>query len=99
MLLPQLKLLVEELVQAGEPRTVIATDTLALGINLPARTVVIGEMLKFDGVSRRLLTPNEYRQMTGRAGRHGGRRAGALLRSDAATTQLPHWLWQTLFAS
>jgi superfamily II RNA helicase len=70
-LLPQVKLLVEELFQAGKLRVVFATDTLALGINMPARTVVIGEMLKFDGQSRRLLTPNEYRQMTGRAGRRG----------------------------
>jgi ATP-dependent RNA helicase HelY len=70
-LLPQVKLLVEEFFQAGKLRTVFATDTLALGINMPARTVVIGEMLKFDGISRRLLTPNEYRQMTGRAGRRG----------------------------
>jgi superfamily II RNA helicase len=38
---------------------------------MPARTVVVGEMIKFDGQSRRLLTPNEYRQMTGRAGRRG----------------------------
>ncbi len=70
-LLPQVKLLVEELFQAGKLRAVFATDTLALGINMPARTVIIGEMLKFDGTSRRLLTPNEYRQMTGRAGRRG----------------------------
>jgi ATP-dependent RNA helicase HelY len=70
-LLPQLKLLVEELFQAGKLRAVFATDTLAVGINMPARTVVIGEMVKFDGQSRRLLTPNEYRQMTGRAGRRG----------------------------
>ncbi|MGI9149061.1 MAG: DEAD/DEAH box helicase [Chloroflexota bacterium] len=70
-LLPQVKLLVEELFQAGKLRAVFATDTLALGINMPARTVAIGEMLKFDGTSRRLLTPNEYRQMTGRAGRRG----------------------------
>jgi ATP-dependent RNA helicase HelY len=70
-LLPQVKLLVEELFQAGKLRAVFATDTLALGINMPARTVVIGEMLKYDGQSRRLLTPNEYRQMTGRAGRRG----------------------------
>jgi ATP-dependent RNA helicase HelY len=70
-LLPQVKLLVEELFQAGKLRAVFATDTLALGINMPARTVVVGEMLKFDGQSRRLLTPNEYRQMTGRAGRRG----------------------------
>jgi superfamily II RNA helicase len=70
-LLPQVKLLVEEFFQAGKLRAVFATDTLALGINMPARTVVIGEMLKFDGQSRRLVTPNEYRQMTGRAGRRG----------------------------
>src|SRR5205814_4598142 len=70
-LLPQVKLLVEEFFQAGKLRTVFATDTLALGINMPARTVIVGEMLKFDGTSRRLLTPNEYRQMTGRAGRRG----------------------------
>src|SRR5262249_43551197 len=67
----QVKLLVEEFFQAGKLRTVFATDTLALGINMPARTVIIGEMLKFDGTARRLLTPNEYRQMTGRAGRRG----------------------------
>src|SRR6202048_4028996 len=70
-LLPQVKLLVEEFFQAGKLRTVFATDTLALGINMPARTAVGGEMPKFDGTSRRLLTPNEYRQMTGRAGRRG----------------------------
>jgi superfamily II RNA helicase len=70
-LLPQVKLLVEEFFQAGKLRTVFATDTLALGINMPARTVVVGEMVKYDGQSRRLLTPNEYRQMTGRAGRRG----------------------------
>src|SRR5919199_383603 len=70
-LLPQVKLLVEEFFQAGRLRAVFATDTLALGINMPARTVIVGEMLKFDGQSRRLLTPNEYRQMTGRAGRRG----------------------------
>ena len=38
-----------------------ATDTLALGIDMPARTVVIGEMTKWDGEQRRLLTPNEFR--------------------------------------
>src|SRR5207248_8900292 len=70
-LLPQVKLLVEEMFQSGKLRAVFATDTLALGINMPARTVVVGEMLKYDGQSRRLLTPNEYRQMTGRAGRRG----------------------------
>jgi len=70
-LLPQVKQLVEEMFQAGKLRAVFATDTLALGINMPARTVVVGDMVKFDGQTRRLLTPNEYRQMTGRAGRRG----------------------------
>jgi superfamily II RNA helicase len=70
-LLPVIKMLVEELFAAGRLRAVFATDTLALGINMPARTVVIGEMSKWDGESHRLLLPNEYRQMTGRAGRRG----------------------------
>ena len=70
-LLPVIKMLVEELFAAGRLRAVFATDTLALGINMPARTVVIGEMSKWDGEQHRLLTPNEYRQMTGRAGRRG----------------------------
>ncbi|MBM4416695.1 MAG: DEAD/DEAH box helicase [Chloroflexi bacterium] len=70
-LLPVLKALVEELFQAGLLGVVFATDTLALGINMPARTVVVGALSKFDGESRRPLTPNEYRQLTGRAGRRG----------------------------
>jgi ATP-dependent RNA helicase HelY len=70
-LLPPIKLLVEELFAAGRLRAVFATDTLALGINMPARTVVIGEMTKWDGEQRRLLTTNEFRQMAGRAGRRG----------------------------
>jgi ATP-dependent RNA helicase HelY len=70
-MLPVLKMLVEELFGSGRLRAVFATDTLALGINMPARTVAIGEMSKWDGRQHRLLTPNEYRQMTGRAGRRG----------------------------
>ncbi|MDP8924354.1 MAG: DEAD/DEAH box helicase, partial [Chloroflexota bacterium] len=70
-LLPVVKMLVEDLFQSGRLRAVFATDTLALGINMPARTVVVGEMSKWDGQQHRLLTPNEYRQMTGRAGRRG----------------------------
>ena len=70
-LLPVVKMLVEELFAAGRLRAVFATDTLALGINMPARTVVVAEMSKWDGQQHRLLTPNEYRQLTGRAGRRG----------------------------
>ncbi|MFN8523117.1 MAG: DEAD/DEAH box helicase [Chloroflexota bacterium] len=70
-LLPVVKMLVEELFAEGLLRAVFATDTLAVGINMPARTVVIGEMSKWDGEQHRLLTPNEHRQMSGRAGRRG----------------------------
>ncbi|GHO92251.1 hypothetical protein KSF_022990 [Reticulibacter mediterranei] len=70
-LLPGLKVLVETLFARGYLRAVFATDTLALGVNMPARSVVVGSLSKFDGQEMRLLTPNEYRQLTGRAGRRG----------------------------
>ncbi|HEX8995229.1 MAG TPA: DEAD/DEAH box helicase [Ktedonobacterales bacterium] len=70
-LLPGLKVMVETLFQRGELKAVFATDTLALGINMPARSVVLGSLSKFDGTQMRLMTPNEYQQLTGRAGRRG----------------------------
>ncbi|MEJ7762281.1 MAG: helicase-related protein, partial [Thermomicrobiales bacterium] len=70
-LLPVLKQLVEVLFSRGLMSVVFATDTLALGVNMPARTVVIGRMTKWDGRRRRLLLPNEFQQMAGRAGRRG----------------------------
>ncbi|HLZ23991.1 MAG TPA: DEAD/DEAH box helicase [Ktedonobacterales bacterium] len=76
-LLPGLKMMVETLFQRGELRAVFATDTLALGINMPARSVVLGSLSKFDGTQMRLLTPNEYQQLTGRAGRRGMDAKGA----------------------
>jgi len=76
-LLPGLKVLVETLFARGLLRAVFATDTLALGINVPARSVVVGCLSKFDGVSMRMLTPNEYQQLTGRAGRRGMDERGA----------------------
>ncbi|HEY7349738.1 MAG TPA: DEAD/DEAH box helicase [Ktedonobacterales bacterium] len=78
-LLPGLKVLVETLFQRGRLRAVFATDTLALGINMPARSVVVGSLSKFDGVGMRLLTPNEYQQLTGRAGRRGMDERGAAI--------------------
>jgi len=50
---------------------VFATETLALGVNMPARSVVIERLTKFSGERRELLTPGEYTQLTGRAGRRG----------------------------
>lgn len=70
-LLPILKQLVEVLFTRGLMQVVFATDTLALGVNMPARSVVIGRMSKWDGRQRRVLIPNEFQQMAGRAGRRG----------------------------
>lgn len=70
-LLPILKQLVEVLFGRGLMQVVFATDTLALGVNMPARTVVVGRMTKWDGRRRRVLIPNEFQQMAGRAGRRG----------------------------
>ena len=69
--MPVLKQLVEVLFSRGLMMVVFATDTLALGVNMPARTVVIGRMTKWDGRRRRPLIPNEVQQMAGRAGRRG----------------------------
>jgi superfamily II RNA helicase len=74
-----LKVLVETLFARGHLRAVFATDTLALGINMPARSVIVGSLSKFDGQEMRLLTPNEYRQLTGRAGRRGMDTQGAAI--------------------
>jgi len=70
-LLPILKQLVETLFTGGLMGVVYATDTLALGVNMPARTCVIGRLSKWDGRRRRPLIPNEFQQMSGRAGRRG----------------------------
>ncbi len=61
----------EELFEAGLVRVVYATETLALGINMPARTVVIERLDKWNGETHAALTPGEYTQLTGRAGRRG----------------------------
>ena len=70
-LLPAFKETVEELFVAGLVKAVFATETLALGINMPARTVVLEKLTKFNGEGHADLTPGEYTQLTGRAGRRG----------------------------
>jgi ATP-dependent RNA helicase HelY len=70
-LLPAFKETVEELFVAGLVKAVFATETLALGINMPARTVVLEKLVKFNGDGHADLTPGEYTQLTGRAGRRG----------------------------
>jgi ATP-dependent RNA helicase HelY len=70
-MLPTFKEIVEELFVRGLIRAVFATETLALGINMPARSVVIERMDKWNGEVHADLTPGEYTQLTGRAGRRG----------------------------
>jgi ATP-dependent RNA helicase HelY len=70
-MVPVFKETVEELFAAGLVKVVFATETLSLGINMPARTVVIESLWKFSGERHELLTPGEYTQLTGRAGRRG----------------------------
>jgi ATP-dependent RNA helicase HelY len=70
-MLPAFKETVEELFEAGLVKAVFATETLALGINMPARTVVLERLVKYNGEAHVELTPGEYTQLTGRAGRRG----------------------------
>jgi len=70
-LLPAFKEVVETLYQRKLIKVVYATETLALGINMPARTVVLESLEKFNGEARVPITPGEYTQLTGRAGRRG----------------------------
>jgi ATP-dependent RNA helicase HelY len=70
-MIPVFKEVVEELFVRGLVRVVFATETLALGINMPARTVLLERLVKFNGESHADLTPGEYTQLTGRAGRRG----------------------------
>jgi ATP-dependent RNA helicase HelY len=70
-MLPAFKEVVEELFQKKLVKAVFATETLALGINMPARTVVLEKLEKFNGEARVPMTPGEYTQVTGRAGRRG----------------------------
>ena len=70
-MVPPMKEAVEEAFAAGLVKVVFATETLALGINMPARSVVIEKLSKFTGERHEFLTPGEYTQLTGRAGRRG----------------------------
>jgi ATP-dependent RNA helicase HelY len=70
-MVPPFKEAVEACFTEGLTKAVFATETLALGVNMPARSVVIERLTKFTGERRELLTPGEYTQLTGRAGRRG----------------------------
>ncbi|MET0662004.1 MAG: DEAD/DEAH box helicase [Ilumatobacteraceae bacterium] len=70
-MVPPMKEVVEECFLEGLVKVVFATETLAVGINMPARSVVIEKLTKFTGEHHQQLTPGEYTQLTGRAGRRG----------------------------
>jgi len=70
-MVPPFKEAVEHCFEQGLVKVVFATETLSLGINMPARSVVIEKLTKFTGERHEPLTPGEYTQLTGRAGRRG----------------------------
>ena len=70
-MIPPFKEAVEACFVEGLVKVVFATETLAVGINMPARSVVIEKLTKFTGEHHEFLTPGEYTQLTGRAGRRG----------------------------
>ena len=83
--LPLLREMVELLFADGLLPVIFATETFAVGLNMPAKSVVFTDLVKFDGRARRVLNAGEFRQMSGRAGRRGLDREGhvyVMLHSD-----------------
>jgi len=78
-LLPILKELIEILFQEGLLKALFATETFAMGLNMPAKTVVFTNVQKFDGTDFRLVSGGEYIQMSGRAGRRGLDKRGIVI--------------------
>src|SRR3989344_3785858 len=68
---PILKEIVEDLFEKGLIKVLYTTETFAVGINMPAKSVCFESMRKFDGISFRLMNSKEYFQIAGRAGRRG----------------------------
>ncbi len=78
-MVPAFKEAVEDLFAAGLVKLVFATETLSLGINMPARTVVLESLSKFNGETHEIMQPGDYTQLTGRAGRRGIDREGTAI--------------------
>lgn len=78
-LLPLMKETVEILFSRGSVKVLFATETFAMGVNMPTRTVVFSGLKKHDGSTFRLLHPGEYTQMAGRAGRRGKDSVGTVI--------------------
>ena len=78
-LLPILKETIEILFQEGLIKVLFATETFSIGLNMPAKTVVFTSVRKFDGVQQRWVSPSEFVQMSGRAGRRGKDERGIVI--------------------
>jgi len=70
-MIPILKEIVEILYSKGLIKVLLATETFAMGVNMPTKSVVFTNITKFDGKNKRIFRPEEYGQMAGRAGRRG----------------------------
>jgi superfamily II RNA helicase len=94
-LLPIIKQIAEDLLAEGLIRILFTTETFAVGVNMPVRTVCFDSLRKYDGEKFRLLTQQEYFQMAGRAGRRGMDRQGTVLSlvdfKELAKNPLPEW--------
>ncbi|KAJ9081961.1 Antiviral helicase ski2 [Entomophthora muscae] len=82
-LLPIVKEMVEMLFSRGLVKVLFATETFAMGVNMPARSVVFNGIRKHDGTEMRYLLPGEYTQMSGRAGRRGLDKVGMVMIVDS----------------
>lgn len=95
-LLPILKEVVEILFARGLVKLLFATETFAMGLNLPTRTVVFSALRKFDSKNMRNLTPGEYTQMAGRAGRRGLDKVGTVIIINTGDGAMPQSMLQSV---
>ncbi|WFD36371.1 Antiviral helicase ski2 [Malassezia cuniculi] len=91
-LLPIMKEVVEIMFQRGLVKVLFATETFAMGVNMPARSVVFSSIRKHDGRGMRYLLPGEYTQMSGRAGRRGLDKTGVVIVVASDETSETHVL-------
>lgn len=96
-MLPSMKEVVERLFTSGLLRLIFTTETFALGVNMPARTVVFDQLTKFDGTEFTDLTCRSYQQMAGRAGRRGIDKQGLVFSRIESRFMNPHRVKRIVF--
>ncbi|NLA57636.1 MAG: DEAD/DEAH box helicase [Firmicutes bacterium] len=92
-LLPVVREITEQLLERRLLKVIYATETFAVGVNMPVRTVCFDTLVKYDGEEVRYLTQHEYFQMAGRAGRRGWDKLGTVISRvhETLPTSLPVW--------